>query len=171
MSGEAVTVRDAREDDAAAFARVHERCWTESYAGIADATWLTRRPLRDRIEDWVAIVRDHAVELRAAEGEDRRTIGFVSFGASRDEDAEAGTGEIIALYVDPARQRDGAGTALLERAVADLRAQGFARATLWTLEGNAPARRFYAAHGWKQASGRKEHRSLGAHEVRYARDL
>lgn len=47
------------------------------------------------------------------------------------------------LYVDPDRQRAGAGTALLDLVKA-LRPEGFC---LWVFETNAPARAFYAHHG------------------------
>lgn len=165
-----MSVRPAVEDDAGALARLHERCWSVSYAGLADASWLTRRPIADRVQDWVGLTRGDVAELWVACADDK-VAGFVAAGPSRDDDAPEGTGEIIALYVDPTLQGQGHGSALLERAVEELREEGLTRATLWTLEGNAKARKFYAKHGWKPAGGRKEHRSLGAHEVRYARDL
>lgn len=165
------TVRPAAESDAEALARLHERCWSISYAGIADPTWLTRRPFADRVQDWVGLCRGDVAELWVACGDDDRVAGFVAAGPSRDADAPEGTGEVIALYVDPSKQGDGHGSALLERAIEELREEGMTRATLWTLEGNAKARRFYAKHGWKPGGGRKEHRSLGAHEIRYAREL
>jgi chorismate mutase/GNAT superfamily N-acetyltransferase len=48
-----------------------------------------------------------------------------------------------ALYVDPAAQRAGVGSVLLDL-VASLRPDGFC---LWVFESNAPARAFYARHG------------------------
>lgn len=47
------------------------------------------------------------------------------------------------LYVDPAHQGDGVGSALLELAMS-LRPGGF---ELWVFASNAPARAFYARHG------------------------
>lgn len=48
-----------------------------------------------------------------------------------------------ALYVDPAHQGAGAGSALLDLAIA-LRPDGFG---LWVFASNTPARRFYLRHG------------------------
>jgi len=50
------------------------------------------------------------------------------------------------LYVDPAAQNAGAGSALLEKAKAEL-AGGF---SLWTFQANLGARRFYERHGLKE---------------------
>jgi len=49
------------------------------------------------------------------------------------------------LYVHPARQGQGIGTALLGLVKA-LRPDGFG---LWVFESNVPAQRFYAAHGFE----------------------
>ena len=50
---------------------------------------------------------------------------------------------LAGLYVDPARQRDGVGGALLDLVKAQ-RPQGFA---LWVFDSNEPARAFYRRHG------------------------
>ncbi|MDO8837645.1 MAG: GNAT family N-acetyltransferase [Parvibaculum sp.] len=50
------------------------------------------------------------------------------------------------LYVDPAAQNAGAGSALLEKAKAELPG-GF---SLWTFQANLGARRFYERHGLKE---------------------
>ena len=49
------------------------------------------------------------------------------------------------LYVDPARQRRGVGSALLEEAKRRMPA-GF---RLWVFQNNVPARRFYERHGMR----------------------
>jgi hypothetical protein len=43
----------------------------------------------------------------------------------------------------------------MERAVEELRAAGFAGATLWVLQSNARARRFYGVAGWQTDGGRR----------------
>ena len=162
-----MTLRAAREEDAEPLALLHERCWTISYAGIADAVRITDRPFEERVEMWRGFCRGEGLPMWIAEHEGE-PVGFVAFGPSRDEDG-AGTGEVVAIYVDPAAQHGGHGSALLARAEEALREEGLTRATLWTLRDNAPARGFYAARGWRPDGAEKTDEGLD--HVRYGREL
>jgi GNAT superfamily N-acetyltransferase len=81
--------------------------------------------------------------------EDGRVTGFAVTGPSEDADAQDKTGEVYAIYLDPEQVGTGLGRALFEHAVEDLRERGFTEATLWVLETNERARRFYEVAGWK----------------------
>ena len=98
-----------------------------------------------------------------------RTLGFVSVGPSRDEH---GVGELYAIYVDPDEWSRGAGRALIVRAEERL-AEEYAEATLWVLEDNPRARRFYESAGWHPDGGRQTVERLGVSppEVRYRKRL
>ena len=100
---------------------------------------------------------------------DDEHVGFATVGAC---DAEAGTGELYAIYVHPSSWGAGAGRALIERAEASLRDAGFPRALLWVLRGNERAERFYRAAGWEH-DGEKEDVFQGATvvELRYRKEL
>ncbi|HET7235665.1 MAG TPA: GNAT family N-acetyltransferase, partial [Actinomycetota bacterium] len=65
-----------------------------------------------------------------------------------DADATERTGEVYAIYLDPDRVGTGLGRQLFERAVGDLRDRGFSSVTLWVLQTNERARRFYEVAGW-----------------------
>ncbi|HTT94223.1 MAG TPA: GNAT family N-acetyltransferase [Solirubrobacterales bacterium] len=75
-------------------------------------------------------------------------LGFVTFGRSRDADAE-GLGEVYALYVDPEFHRGGVGRLLMREARRELVGAGFEEAILWVLQGNDRARDFYESEGWQ----------------------
>ena len=80
--------------------------------------------------------------------DDDVVVGFASVCASRDRDAATSTGEVPAIY---ARQRvwgRGWGRALMDAAISRLREAGYADATLWVLDTNHRARRFYQRGGW-----------------------
>ena len=98
-----------------------------------------------------------------------RVLGFASIGPSRDEH---GVGELYAIYVDPDEWSQGAGRALIERAEECL-AEEFAEATLWVLEDNPRARRFYEAAGWLPDGARQSVERLGVSppELRYRKRL
>jgi GNAT superfamily N-acetyltransferase len=83
------------------------------------------------------------------------------------------TGEVSAIYADPDAWSTGAGRALMTSAVAELARLGYADATLWVLDTNDRARRFYALAGWKEDGTSKTDGSRGFDiaEVRYRRTL
>ncbi len=96
--------------------------------------------------------------------ENGRIVGFVSAGDSRDE---PGKGELFAIYVLPGAWGSGAGPALMETALVALR--GYPSATLWVLEDNPRARRFYEREGWILDGTRRDVEILGVTvaELRY----
>ena len=98
-----------------------------------------------------------------------RSEGFVSVGPSRDVE---GAGEVYAIYVEPSAWSTGAGRALLERAEQQL-GGAYDEATLWVLEDNPRARRFYELAGWETDGERKAEERWGvrAPEVRYRKRL
>lgn len=67
----------------------------------------------------------------------------------------AGEAEILALATDPARQRQGAARAALERFEGAAMARGAEEIFLEVAAANAPARAFYEACGYARAGRRK----------------
>jgi GNAT superfamily N-acetyltransferase len=100
-------------------------------------------------------------------------VGFAHIAPSRDEDASGHVGELTAIYVCRTFWGTGAGTLLLNRALAGFREAGFSRATLWVLATNTCARRFYESADWEPDGATKvdERDGVQLHEVRYRRDL
>jgi GNAT superfamily N-acetyltransferase len=93
---------------------------------------------------------------------------------SRDDDAEPeSTGELTAIYIAPRAWGAGAGRRLMTEALQRFRGFGFADATLWVLEDNPRARRFYEIAGWREDGGVREEEFLDTHvsEVRYRIEL
>ena len=164
-------LRDARPTDARRFEEIRIAGWKTAYAGIFAPEFLDALTVEDervaQREQWLAELPDGHVMLVADVG------GEVAGGAiltpSRDDDLPDAA-ELLALYVDPDRHGSGIGTLLMDA--------GFARMphdvqTLWTLEDNAPARRFYERHGFVADGARKVFdRAPGSGnpaEVRYRR--
>jgi ribosomal protein S18 acetylase RimI-like enzyme len=167
-------IRRAGPADARAFAEISVRGWQTAYRGIMpddfldglsvdarEAAWRTRlETATDEAPAWIA--------CRAG-----RAVGFLCGGPPRDEDAPSFAAEVYALYVLPEAWRGGVGRALLEASQEHWRETGLATATLWVLEANERARRFYEALGWRTDGGRQEV-DLGGFapaEVRYRRSL
>lgn len=94
----------------------------------------------------------------ASDGE--QIVGYAGVGPERDPEAPAGTGELYALYVHPDAWGSGAGRALMDAAVADLRDKGCTAVWLWVLEANNRARHFYTRYGFTE-TGARSYSSLG----------
>ena len=167
-------VRGARPEDARTVAEVHVASWRHTYRGLLPDDYLERLSVDDREAMWLGAFADPDPKSGAFVAEvDGRIVGFASFGPSRDEDAAERTGEVPAIYVDPPVLGTGVGRELFEAATIALRDAGFARGTLWVLEANALARRFYEKAGWRWDGAVSTHLFDCANEpvVRYAVDL
>ncbi len=167
-------VRTARPEDARPVAEVHVASWRHAYRGLLAEEYLERLSVEDREAMWLGAFSDPDLRSGAFVAEvDGRIVGFASFGPSRDEDVPEGTGEVPAIYVDPSMLGTGVGRELFGAATLALRDAGFARATLWVLEANALARRFYEKAGWSWDGAVSTHMFDCANEpvVRYAVDL
>ncbi len=174
-----IEVREAQVEDAEGIGSVHVRAWQHAYAGLMPQEFLDRLDVARGARHWRAVLSgeveweggstvDALVALR-----DGTVAGFVVAGSSRDPDVDESIGELHAINVDPDHWGTGVGAALFEAAEARLRAAGYRRATLWVVDGNTRARRFYERYGWAPDGTEKVDDRFGPSivEVRYAVDL
>lgn len=143
-------LRPARPDDAAGIAEVHIRSWQAAYAGLIPDAYLDglAQGLAQRSAHWREALQNQAVEAWVAEA-GGEVVGWIAFRASRDADAQAGDGEVQALYLLPAFWAQGIGQSLWLLARQQLLRAGYQRATLWVLAQNARAIGFYQALGFQ----------------------
>ena len=92
-------------------------------------------------------------------------IGFVGYGASR-EDADAG--EIFAIYVLSAYHGTGVGQMLLSAGLEQLKK--FKKISLWVIDENMRAIRFYRKNGFTETGEKTDHQNLGATVIRMLLD-
>jgi ribosomal protein S18 acetylase RimI-like enzyme len=165
-------VRPAAPSDADEIAAVHVASWRTAYAGLIPQDVLDDLSVERRAVWWRhAIGREEVAVAVAVDGRDS-VVGFVATGASRDEDAPAGTGEVYAIYLLPELWGLGVGALLHAAAVDDL-AMRFGRATLWVLHSNDRAIEFYRGLGWTPDGGHRQEDIGGwrAVELRFERPL
>ena len=169
-------IRAARVADASQIAVVQVRSWQGAYRGLLPQPYLDGLDPAQRVGRW---------ERSLAEAEDRRDgvlvadasgtlLGFVGYSPTRDGDADpARVGEIDAIYLLPNTWGKGVGRLLMDAALARLAEARFDRATLWVLDSNVRARRFYEAGGWLADGARKvdDSRGFPIAQVRYKRSL
>ncbi|HUI03973.1 MAG TPA: GNAT family N-acetyltransferase [Acidimicrobiales bacterium] len=176
-------IRRAVVDDAAAIARVHVRAWQHAYPGLVPQDYLDALDAEERAGAWAHVLGTTAwphtgvfvaIGPDTRGGADGEVVGFSAISPSRDEDADpTAVGEIQTVYVDPTAWGTGTGSRLVARTLDELRAAGFRRATLWTLDTNERARRFYERRGWALDGVSKRHDwgAFVATDVRYVVEL
>jgi ribosomal protein S18 acetylase RimI-like enzyme len=169
-----VSIRRAALADAPALSEIHVRSWQAGYRGLLPDSLLDNLSAAERLPRWRQRLSAEAERVLVAEL-DGQVAGWLVIGPQRDADLDPQrAGEIYAIYVDPGAWRRGCGRALLTQALAELRAQGRAEATLWVLRSNERARRFYEAQGFQADGASKvEHNRDGVafDEVRYRGEL
>jgi ribosomal protein S18 acetylase RimI-like enzyme len=144
------TIRPATPKDAQRLAEIHVSAWQAAYRGQLDDEYLDGLKVDDRLEQHRRSLKEQRADWRTWLAEDSgRVVGFAVTGPSEDADAERTTAEVYAIYLEPDRVGTGLGRDLFSHAVTDLRERGFDAITLWVLETNERARRFYEAAGWK----------------------
>ncbi len=165
-------LRAAQPADAIAVAKVHVRSWQIAYRGLLPDEYLDGLRPEDRAQSYTFGDPDPLLPASLVAVEGRAICGFATTGPSRDED-RLGTGELLALYVDPDRWGVGIGRALIREARARLAQQGFDKASLWVLVGNERADRFYRLDGWLPDGSRREDAMWGVsvEDTRFCRSL
>lgn len=130
-------------------AALHTATWREAYRGLVPESYLSQLDPQRSADRFCAFIGSGQAESYLIE-QDGTTVGFLTIGPCRDDDlAGKGVGEIWGIYVAPAHWRRGIGARACGRAEEILRARGFEAIVLWAFEGNAAARRFYEAMGYR----------------------
>lgn len=162
-----MVVRRALPEDAAAIAAIHVRTSQVAYRGILPSARLEAFSIERREQFWretLSLAEPPAVYVAELA---TQVVGFCAVEApSRDEDADSSTAEIGSIYVLPDVWRSGAGRALMDVALRDLRACGWRSVTLWLLAGNRRARDFYAHLGFQSDGAEAVDAGTGRTKVR-----
>ena len=165
-----VAVRACTVLDAEAVESLRVAGWKSAYRGMIPDAFLDSMPVNvDRRRKLTAERADGVVESVAVQ--DGTVVGWVAAGPCRDDDRpQSHQGEVYACYVLPQRWRQGVGRLLFTHAAGVLAQAGRGDITLWVLEANSPARRFYESFGFHRDGGRQI-LDLGGPvaEVRYRR--
>jgi ribosomal protein S18 acetylase RimI-like enzyme len=177
-----LTVRAATADDAADIVRINVYGWRRAYRGIVPDDVLAAMSIEDRVDRYrhrMGQASDFET-LVAQDGDS--VVGYVSLGpyrvGQRDGVLSRRVGEVVAIYVDPARWGTGTGRLLMTSALNRLAERRFQSVRLWVLADNSQARRFYERAGFTpdgaHASypvGRPDGTVVDLPELRYTRPL
>jgi GNAT superfamily N-acetyltransferase len=165
-------IRRAESTDAAAIAGIHVRSWQAAYRGLIPETYLDqlspaqRQPMWERELAGTSWPRKGILVAEI----DGQVSGFAGLCPTRDQDENPeNVGEIAAIYLAPEVWGAGVGRHLMASALHALGEAEYEQATLWVLDTNARARRFYEAAGWRSDGAVKADTTRGflLNEIRY----
>lgn len=167
-------VRAARPADAPHIARLRVASWQHAYAGLIPAEWLAAMNPASTEATWVREADTGGLHVAVSEAD--TPVAFSLVGKARqetDHHPALRTGELYAIYADPAVLGTGAGRKVHEAGLAYLAAAGYEHAVVWVLAGNELGIRFYETQGW-QADNTETGLVVGGQpltELRYSRAL
>ncbi len=166
----AAVTRRATLADAPAIGELQLRAWWRAYQDIVDGARLMEHDAEERAGRWTELLASGLVNVLVAEvgGEVR---GFVAVGPSREDEPDPREGELYAIFVDPAAQGAGLGTALLAEGEQAIRQVGWSRATLRVFVPNGMARTMVERQGWTAIPGTERSHDWDVPEILYGKDL
>jgi ribosomal protein S18 acetylase RimI-like enzyme len=145
-------IREAKLRDAAAMARVIVDSYRSAHRDQIPEKSLMKFTYKGSERAWIRALREISASAEykecifVAENDAGELIG-VAMGGPEGSKHPLYTGEIYALYLLPAYQRQGSGRQLTVSVVKRLVEMGLDSLLIRVLKANAPARRFYEALG------------------------
>ena len=164
-------IRPASTSDIPALARIQVASWQAAYRDILPDEVLDNLSVEQFEANWRKNFSDtQRINLVLEYGRD--ISGFIAFGKSRDADATVETGEIYGLYLIPNLWGTGFGRVLWAGASQCVLSR-FSVLTLWVLQKNTRARRFYERMGLEYDEQIKDISLYGVQlpEVRYRKNF
>jgi ribosomal protein S18 acetylase RimI-like enzyme len=169
VESESVRVREATPDDTEAIVAVTAMGWRTAYRDIVAPERLADLPVaRWRHEIQVGLLRPVDDAFSYVAEIDGEFAGYCFVAApSRESGLGPNAAELVAIYVEPDRWRQGAGEALMNAAMLRLAGLPYEEVVLWTFKENAPAIAFYERHGWSRDGEEKVHPRAQAVAIRF----
>lgn len=166
-----IAIRLSEPSDSLTIAEIQIATWRSAYSGIIPEQYLSTMSVASHERSWRERI-DHPdsplfVATRATE-----CIGFCHVAAARDPDLD-GCAEVVAIYVAPECQRQGAGGLLMSSALEFASSSRYESLSLWVLALNRSGRAFYEQAGFTTNGHQKQIDISGTllDEVRYNRSV
>lgn len=148
-------VRRADINDAGILGKIHSDSWKAAYKGIVPDSILDSINAEKRQEYFEKALSEGWEEDFLVFAEDK-AAGLMTIGKCRDEEKDDTYGEIWGIYLLPEYWNKGIGTYFINWGLNELKSRGYKKVTLWVLEENINARKFYEKIGFKHDGTIKE---------------
>jgi len=145
-----VSIRPAQLSDCKGLAHLQVDSYRSAYAGILPEAYLKQFGYAEQEQDWHEWITEKPADLLlVAEKVSGMLVGYV-LGRVKPTTLPPYDGEVAALHVGAAYQRQGIGRVLFVEAARLLKAMGCKSLLVWVLEDNHPAVNFYERMGGKR---------------------
>lgn len=137
-------IRTIRYEDIEQIVDINIKDWKKEYKGIIDDEILNNLNKQEKIKKWKKNYSKGSVIVAE---EDGNILGYCRYNDNaiyKNTDIDS---EIIAIYVDCDKLRNGIGRKLVEYVKADLKNKNKTKMVIWCLEKNQNARKFYEKMG------------------------
>jgi len=160
-------IRYADIDDAKTLGEIHSASWKNAYQGIIPDEILHSITPEKR-EAYFRRALSEGWEEDAIISNEDQAFGLICIGKSRDFDQSDDYGEIWGIYLLPEYWNQGIGSRLIDWGINELKTRGYTHVSLWVLEENMNARRFYERKGFMHDGTKKAIRiGIELIEIRY----
>lgn len=160
-------IRHADVNDAEIMGGIHAGSWKAAYKGIVPDSFLDRINAEGRANYFYKALKE-GLEEDVLVFVNEKAVGLMAIGKCRDADQQEPCGEIWGIYLLPEYWNRGIGKHLITWGLQELKARGYQKVTLWVLEENFRARRFYEKMGFTHDGTVKEiFLGKSLNEVRY----
>jgi len=143
-------VRLARTSDVDDIAAVNVRAWRGHLGGVLPGWVLDSLDERDLAMVWASSILNPPLPTQRVlvAIDDDALVGYVAIGPSQDPDADPRAVELLALEIEPGRERQGHGSRLMAAAIDYARSSGAESAVAWCALQDEPRRAFLQSAGW-----------------------
>ncbi len=141
-----ITLTEITINDLDTVVKIHCEGWRDAYKGFMDEDYISRKNGTRRAK-WESILAESPAEKHFLIRDGDVPVGMISLDSPR-EGADGETYEIFGLYILPEQMRKGYGRAAVALAEEKIRGVGYGKISLWVLEPNERARRFWEAMGF-----------------------
>ncbi len=150
---------------------IHSESFRSAYRGIIPDDFLNGFAIEKR-HNYYQKALNEGVEKTAIMSVNNKATGMITVGKCRDDDLDDTFGEIWGIYLLPDYWRKGLGKILINWGMDRIKDFGYFKATLWVLQDNTNARRFYEHLGFS-FDGTEKIITIGKQltEVRYRKSL
>ncbi|MGH4120375.1 GNAT family N-acetyltransferase [Clostridium sp.] len=164
-------IRYADINDSKILGYIHSQSWKTAYKSIIPDLILDNMSAEKRGEYFKkALLNKSEENVVIFKGD--KPVGFMTLGKCRDVELDGHWGEIWGIYLLPNYWNQGIGTELIKWGIKELKNRGFNKISLWVLEENVNARRFYEQIGF-QHDGTVKKLNIGKelNEYRYIKNI
>ncbi len=166
-----VKIIRATKKHAAEMGFVHSCSWQKAYANIIPNEIIAAFTPEKRAEIFSNIIESQPEEYYLFVVNDQ-SAGIASLSKSHEKDSPNTVGEIYSIYFHPDYWGTPATQVAFQFCIDRLKALGFSFITIWVLEDNIRARRFYEKNGF-EFDGHSKEIEVGKklREVRYSKQV